>query len=83
MSGGHGFFAGSRIPLNMRGGPWVDQVPRREAFEKAHPEVSISYLNTAWQAVIPEPQGEEIHIRYELADLLDLLEGLFGDDDSP
>ena len=54
---------------------FLDQVPRRIAFEQAHPEVKISYLGPAWQAVIALPDGGEQTItRYELRLLLDALE---------
>jgi hypothetical protein len=68
----------SAVPLNMRGQPWRDQVPRRLAFEAAHPDVVISFLDTAWQAVIPQPAGEHVIVRYELSDLLDVLEARFA-----
>ncbi len=68
----------SLVPLNMRGIPYADQVPRRQVFEREHPEVRITFLNTVWQGVIPQPDGEEVHIRYELSDLLDLLEALLA-----
>jgi hypothetical protein len=52
-----------------------DQVPRRLAFEQAHPEVRISYLRPAWQGVITLPDGgEQVVTRYELRLLLDALE---------
>ena len=78
MSGCFGFSAGSMIPLNMRGTPWRDQVPRQQAFEQAHPEVRITYLSTVWQALIPRPAGEDIITRRELSDLLDELEERFA-----
>ena len=68
----------SLVPLNMRGIPYADQVPRRQEFEREHPEVRITFLSTVWQGVIPQPDGEEVHIRYELSDLLDLLEALLA-----
>jgi hypothetical protein len=51
-----------------------DQVPRRIAFERAHPEVTIKYLPPAWQAIIPRPDGEDVINRYDLRRLLDALE---------
>jgi hypothetical protein len=72
------FPAGSRVPMLMRSATWQDQVPRRQAFEAAHPEVDISFLSTAWQAVIPLPDGEHVVVRYELADLLDALDERFA-----
>jgi len=64
----------------MRGEPdSIDQVPRREAYEAAHPDVKITYHGGWWQAVIPEDAGETVISRYELKALLDKLESL----DSP
>ena len=43
----------------VRGEPgYEDQVPRREAYEAAHPDVKITYHGGWWQAVIPEEAGE-------------------------
>jgi hypothetical protein len=56
---------------------YVDQVPRRLEYEAAHPEVKITYLGPAWQAVITEDdQGETVITRYQLKALLDKLESL-------
>jgi hypothetical protein len=61
----------------VRGEPdYVDQVPRREAYQAAHPDVKISYHGPHWQAVIPEPSGETVITRYELRELLDSLDRL-------
>ena len=61
--------------------PWVDQVPRWDAFKAAHPEVVITppgkTAGALWRAVIPLPDGEDIVTRYELGDLLDVLEEHF------
>jgi hypothetical protein len=39
----------------VRGEPeYVDQVPRREAYEAAHPETEIIYIGPYWQAIIRE-----------------------------
>ena len=53
-----------------------DQVPRRQAFERAHPDVRISYLGPAWQAVIPRQDGEQVVTRFDLRELLDKLESM-------
>lgn len=66
------------------GAPFVDQVIRRQEYEKAHPDVKIEFcppawqalLPPAWQAVIPEGDGSTIIVRYELRSLLDKLESL-------
>jgi len=67
----------SLVPLNMRGIPYADQVPRRQEFEREHPEVRITFLSTVWQGVIPQPDGEIVVTRYELSDLLDAMEEHF------
>lgn len=58
------------------GAEYVDQVPRRLAYEAAHPEVKITYNGPYWKAVIPEDQGETVITRYDLRQLLDKLESL-------
>jgi hypothetical protein len=55
---------------------YVDQVPRRLAYQAAHPDVTITYLGPAWKAVITEDQGEIVITRHELKALLDKLESL-------
>ena len=61
----------------VRGEPeYVDQVPRRQAYEAVHPNVEIIYLGRFWQAIIREDKGETIITRYELKQLLDKLEEL-------
>ena len=57
---------------------YIDQVPRREAYEAEHPDVRISYNWPTWQAVIPEPDGESVITRYPLKALLDKLDELTG-----
>ncbi|HEX6527656.1 MAG TPA: hypothetical protein VF070_47715 [Streptosporangiaceae bacterium] len=56
------------------GASFPDQVSRRERFKAAHPQVRITFVGPAWQAVIPLPDGEDVITRYELRDLLDVLE---------
>ena len=64
----------------VRGEPdYVDQVPRREAYQAAHPDVRISYHGPQWQAVIPESAGETVITRYSLKALLDKLAELTDD----
>ena len=59
----------------VRGEPeYVDQVPRRLAYEAAHPAAEIIYLGPAWQAIISEDAGQTIITRYALKQLLDKLE---------
>ncbi len=63
--------------MMVRGEPeYVDQVPRRAAYEAAHPNVEIIYLGPYWQAIIREDAGQTIITRYELRGLLDKLEAL-------
>lgn len=66
----------------VRGEPdYVDQVPRRLAYEAAHPDVKITYHGPHWQAVIAEltePSGETVITRYSLKALLDKLDELTG-----
>ena len=63
--------------VNVRGEPdYVDQVPRRIAYQAAHPEVEIIYLIPHWQAIIHEAEGETIFTRPSLKALLDKLESL-------
>jgi hypothetical protein len=69
---------GSLASVMVRGEPeYVDQVPRRLAYEAAHPEVEIIYLGPYWQAIIHEDKdGKTIISRYSLKQLLDKLESL-------
>jgi len=55
---------------------YVDQVPRREAYEKSHPDVEITYMGPYWRAIVPEGNGETVVVRYELRQLLDKLEAM-------
>jgi hypothetical protein len=60
-----------------RGEPaYVDQVPRREAYEAAHPGVEITYSGPYWRAVVRDDNGETTVVRYDLKALLDSLESL-------
>jgi hypothetical protein len=59
------FHDGSRHP---------EQQSRRRRLQDAHPQVQIVFLGSAWQAVIPRQAGEDVITRYELRDLLDVLE---------
>ncbi len=64
---------------------YVDQVPRRQAYEAAHPGVVIRPRSHAayWEAIIEEPSGETAIYRYTLRELLDKLESLGADDGNP
>jgi hypothetical protein len=66
-------------PAIVRGEPeYPDQVPRRLAYEAAHPDVKILYLGPYWQAIISEDDGDTIVVRYHLETLLDRLEEMDG-----
>ena len=58
-----------------------DQVPRLRAFREQYPHVVIGTLGPAgaWQARIPEENGETVLTRYLLKDLLDRLGELLGE----
>ncbi len=64
--------------MMVRGEPeYVDQVPRRLAYEAAHPNVEIIYIGPYWQAIIREHgDGKTIITRHSLKQLLDKLESL-------
>jgi hypothetical protein len=47
-------------------------------FRQAHPGVMIGSGRGWWQAVIPEPDGEQVITRYTRGQLLDKLEELPG-----
>jgi hypothetical protein len=69
--------------MMVRGEPeYVDQVPRREAYQAAHPNTEILYMGPFWQAIIREENdGKHIIIRHSLKALLDKLEQLTTPDD--
>jgi hypothetical protein len=61
----------------VRGEPeYIDQVPRREAYEATHADVEIIYLGPYRQAIIREEAGQTIVTRHSLKTLLDKLESL-------
>jgi hypothetical protein len=63
--------------MNVRGEPdYVDNVVRREVYEKAHPDTEIIYLGSYWQAIQREVEGMTIFTRSSLGRLLDKLEEL-------
>jgi hypothetical protein len=63
--------------MTVAGEPeFVDQVPRRQAYEAEHPGVEITYRGPYWKAVVREESGETVIVRYDLKDLLDKLEAL-------
>jgi hypothetical protein len=68
-----------RRPSLVWGEP--DQVQRLRAFRAAYPPVVIGTLGYggAWQARIPEENGETVFTRYLLKDLLDRLAALLGE----
>jgi hypothetical protein len=63
--------------MMVRGEPeYIDQVPRRAAYETAHPNVEIIYLGRFWQAIVREEARQTIITRHHLKSLLDKLEEL-------
>ena len=65
---------------------YADQVPRREAFEAAHPEVEILYHGPHWRAVIRRDGTEDVPrelVCYSLRQLLDKLEKAVSDRPAP
>ena len=58
-----------------------DQVVRLLAFRKAHPEwrIALDREYGLWRALRLRDGGEDNHVRYELRDLLDVLEGHYSD----
>jgi hypothetical protein len=55
-------------------------VERLTQFRAAHPETVIDDGGRAvWRAIIPEPNGETVVVRYTLRELLDKLDELFPD----
>lgn len=63
-------------PAMVRGEPgYADQVPRRIAYEAAHPDVEIIYMGPWWQAIIRDgDDGLTVITRHGLKQLLDKLE---------
>ena len=60
--------------MMVRGEPdYADQVPRRAAYEAAHPDVEISYHGTHWRAIVRE-QAAARSSSNDLKDLLDKLD---------
>ena len=55
---------------------YVDQVPRRLAYEASHPGVKITYARPWWRAVIRGEDGGTIITRVHLWSLMDKLESL-------
>lgn len=67
-----------RPALSLAARSEPDQVPRLRAFREQFPHVVIGTLGFggAWQARMPEENGESVVTRYLLKDLLDRLETL-------
>ena len=57
----------------VAGGAPPDQGLRLRQFREVHPDVEI-ISRGPWQAIIPEPDGETVIIRWELRELLDELD---------
>jgi protein-tyrosine-phosphatase len=56
----------------------LEQVMRLARFRQAHPGVMVGAGRGWWQAVIPEPDGEQVITRHTLGQLLDRLDELIG-----
>lgn len=60
----------------------VDQIVRLEDFRKRHPGVEITSPRqngaTAWKAIVDTETGYDEINRFELRDVLDILEARFG-----
>lgn len=56
-----------------------EQVIRLARFRQAHPGVMVGAGRGWWQAVIPEPDGEQVITRHTLGQLLDKLDELTGE----
>ena len=57
----------------------LEQVMRLARFRQAHPGVMVGAGRGWWQAVIPEPNGEQVVTRYTLRALRDKLDELTGE----
>jgi len=67
--------------MMVRGEPdYGDQVPRRLAYQKTHPETEIAYFGPYWRAVVHQENGETTVVRFALKQLLDKLESLDAGD---
>ena len=55
---------------------------RLARFRQAHPGVMVGAGRGWWQAVIPEPNGEQVITRHTLGQLLDRLDELTGERES-
>lgn len=53
---------------------YVDQVPRRMAYQETHPETEIIYIGPHWQAIIREENGLTVITRSSLKALMNELE---------
>lgn len=54
-------------------GPRLDPALRLKRFREEHPDIEI-ILRGPWEAMIPEPDGQRVTVRWELTDLLDEVE---------
>lgn len=60
--------------LRVVNGAYADQVVRQQAYQAAHPDVTIIYIGPHWQAVITETGGKTVITRLGLQQLLDTLD---------
>ena len=57
----------------------LEQVMRLVRFRQAHLGVMVGVGRGWWQAVIPEPNGEQVITRHTLGQLLDRLDEVTGE----
>jgi hypothetical protein len=55
---------------------YVDNVPRRLAYEAAHHNAEIIFLSPMWQAILREEDGMTVITRPSLGKLMDKLEAM-------
>lgn len=66
--------SGAEAPYVLLAGADVERLAR---FRAAHPEAVIDDGGRGvWRAIIPEPSGETVVVRYTLRELLDKLDAL-------
>jgi hypothetical protein len=79
VSGARRLTAVPEPPYILLAGSDVERLAR---FRADHPDVLIcSGGFGTWQALIPEPAGERVAVRYTLGDLLDRLDMFYPPDD--
>lgn len=76
MSGARRPAAAPEPPFVLLAGADVDRLVR---FRAAHPEATVDDGGRGvWRAILPEPDGETVVVRYTLREMLDRLDVLLG-----